>query len=144
MNDSKNNLTPPYSWSWIESNEFQSNFHGIFRIFFALSNQSNCKLSNRTNFERRILIRLHPYYISNLFQNLEEVVTNSGRILENLREEEGAKEGNLMEGKKDLWEAKEYDERVVWKNVFPYIHISWIIVLGGIFRKLVQVLLPDW
>ena len=41
------NLTPPYSWSRIESNEFRINFHRIFRIFFALSNQSNRKFSNR-------------------------------------------------------------------------------------------------
>ena len=36
-----------YSWSRIESNEFRINFHRIFRIFFALSNQSNRKFSNR-------------------------------------------------------------------------------------------------
>ena len=31
----------------IESNEFRINFHRISRIFFALSNQSNRKFSNR-------------------------------------------------------------------------------------------------
>ena len=36
----------------VESNEFRNNFHRIFRLFFALSNQSNRKFSNRTNFER--------------------------------------------------------------------------------------------
>ena len=41
------NLTPPYSWSRIKSNEFRINFHQIFGIFFALSNQSNRKFSNR-------------------------------------------------------------------------------------------------
>ena len=40
------NLTPPYSWSWIKSNKFRINFHRIFRIFFALLNQSNHKFSN--------------------------------------------------------------------------------------------------
>ena len=41
------NLTPPYSWSRTESNEFWINFHRIFRTFFAFSNQSNRKFSNR-------------------------------------------------------------------------------------------------
>ena len=41
------NLTPPYSWRRIESNEFGINFHRIFRIIFALWNQSNSKFSNR-------------------------------------------------------------------------------------------------
>ena len=41
------NLTPSYSWSRIESNEFRINFHQLFRIFFALSNQPIRKFSNR-------------------------------------------------------------------------------------------------
>ena len=41
------NLTPPYSWRRIESNEFGINFHRIFRIIFAISDQSNRKFSNQ-------------------------------------------------------------------------------------------------
>ena len=36
----------------IESNEFRIDFYQIFRTFFQLSNQSNCKFSNQTNLER--------------------------------------------------------------------------------------------
>ena len=43
----KNLTPPPYSWSRMESNEFWINFHRMFQIFFALSNQSNPKFSNR-------------------------------------------------------------------------------------------------
>ena len=50
------NLTSPYSWSRIKSNEFRINFHRIFLIFFALLNQSNSKFSNRIE---RIPIWLH-------------------------------------------------------------------------------------
>ena len=41
------NLTPPYSWSQIESNKFRINLHWIFQIFFALSSQLHHKFSNR-------------------------------------------------------------------------------------------------
>ena len=41
------------------------------------------------------------------------MVTNLGRILENLKEEEETKEDNLTEGKSGLWGLKEYDERLV-------------------------------
>ena len=43
-------------------NEFRIDFYRIFRIFFHLLNQSNCKLSNWTNFERIHFqkIWLHP------------------------------------------------------------------------------------
>ena len=41
------NLTLPYNWSQIKSNEFRINFHRIFRRFFALSNQSNRKFLNQ-------------------------------------------------------------------------------------------------
>ena len=41
------NLTPPYNWSRIKSIEFLINFHRIFHILFALSNQSDRKFSNR-------------------------------------------------------------------------------------------------
>ena len=55
-------LHPAYSWSRIESNEFRIGFHWIFRIFFAISNQSNLKLSNRTNFEQIPILKIwfHP------------------------------------------------------------------------------------
>ena len=36
----------------VESNEFQIDFNRIFRIIFHLSDQSNHKFPNRTNFER--------------------------------------------------------------------------------------------
>ena len=47
MNSASENLTPPYSWSQIESNEFWTDFYQIFRIFFDLLNQSNRNFSNQ-------------------------------------------------------------------------------------------------
>ena len=50
----------------LESNQTnQINFPRIFQIYFALLNQSNCKFSNQTFFER-IPIWLHPYYMDKL------------------------------------------------------------------------------
>ena len=57
------NLTPPYSWSRIESNEFGIDFHRIFLIIFHLLNQSNQKFSNRKILERiQHLKNLTPPY----------------------------------------------------------------------------------
>ena len=60
---------PSYSWSRNELKEFQINFHRIFRIFFALSNQSNCKFLNRieqisNEFQ---FASTPPTYLSNLW-----------------------------------------------------------------------------